>query len=317
MFVKEIRMKKQKVIKICVIAAVAAGCILLAAGWVHFAVLYSENQADESYISTDGEVERILRGILINNARFANGEDAAVTYDFDCPEYAELREKYDLGRLAGDGTEFEKGCRLMHAFSPRLAHGGSYGDDGIAMNSLELLEYSLDKPNHTINCRCKSQIFGEMCLSLGIYAKKVWIMPYSQLDDECHVVTEIYDSSYGKWIMLDFTNELYFTDENGTPLSVTEIREGLINGETMKYMSTESGSAEEIPEDDTTADRLYYLKNTAYFYTLTENGFGEQGACYYLVPEGASEEFTAAIVGENDRIISPGSFNAAPCFANE
>lgn len=305
-------MKKRSVKKAVIIAILSIAVLLLAAGWVHFVVLYSDIQSDKSYISTDDEVDKILRGILQNNARLSDGADADITYDFNCPEYAELKTKYNLEQLAGSGTELEKSARLMHAFSSRLAHGGSYNSDGIKMNSLDLLEYCLDKPEHTINCRCKSQLFGEMCLSLGIYARKIWILPYSQLDDECHVVTEIYDTSCNKWIMLDFTNEMYFTDENGTPLSVTEIRDSLINDTPMKYMSTESGTATAIPSGDTTATRIYYLKNTAYFSAMKTNSFGEQSGRYYLLPAGITEELRTELVGENGVVVSAESFDKSP-----
>ncbi|MGN1188902.1 MAG: hypothetical protein ACI4SL_00735, partial [Candidatus Ornithospirochaeta sp.] len=88
-----------------------------------------------------------------------------------------------------------------------------------------ILEYSLDNKKNGINCRNKAQIFNEMMLSLSIYSRKVWIMPYSSYDDECHVVNEIWDSSLNKWIMLDISNNAYWIDENDVPLSLLEIRE--------------------------------------------------------------------------------------------
>ena len=37
----------------------------------------------------------IYRGILCNNQSFQLGKQAQVEYRFDCPEYAELKEKAD------------------------------------------------------------------------------------------------------------------------------------------------------------------------------------------------------------------------------
>ena len=46
-------------------------------------------------------------------------------------------------------------------------------------------------------------------LALGIYARKVWIMPNSGYDSDCHVVNEVWDSTLNKWVMLDITNNQY------------------------------------------------------------------------------------------------------------
>ena len=34
--------------------------------------------------------------------------------------------KYDIEKIAGDGTEFEKALKLMDAFSPRLTHNSYF-----------------------------------------------------------------------------------------------------------------------------------------------------------------------------------------------
>ncbi len=70
-------------------------------------------------------------------------------------------------------------------------------------------------------------------MSLGIYARRVKIMPYSPYDFDNHVVVEIYDK---KWIMLDPTTDGIFIDENRTPLSLLEIREKLANDKFVAYV---------------------------------------------------------------------------------
>ena len=56
----------------------------------------------------------IYRGILCNNQSFQLGKQAQVEYRFDCPEYAELKEKYHLNEIAGNGTELEHSVRLLN-----------------------------------------------------------------------------------------------------------------------------------------------------------------------------------------------------------
>ena len=144
------------------------------------------------------EVQRqlfdIYSGILFNNQNFSSGKQEKISYAFDCPEYKTLISKYHIDQTAGEGTALQRAERLLHWMSPRLKHKSDY-DNHVPMNSLDLLEYSLGRPEHGINCRNKSILLTECCLALGIYARRVYIMPYSPYDMDNHVVTEIYDLS--------------------------------------------------------------------------------------------------------------------------
>ena len=168
---------------------------------------------------------RIYSGILFHNQTFAEGNpDAQIRYDFSCPEFVTLRETYDLERIAGKGSDFARAKRLLHHLAPRLHHSSWY-DNHVPCNALDLLEYSFGKPDQGINCLNKSKTLAECCLALGIYARRVSIMPFSPYDFDNHVVTEIYDRELKKWIMLDATTDGYFVDENKTPLSLLEMQE--------------------------------------------------------------------------------------------
>ena len=107
----------------------------------------------------------IYRGILCNNQSFQLGKQAQVEYRFDCPEYAELKEKYHLNEIAGNGTELEHSVRLLKYLAPKLTHSAWY-DNSVPCNGLALLEYSLEQPEHGINCLNKSKILEECCLAL-------------------------------------------------------------------------------------------------------------------------------------------------------
>ena len=144
----------------------------------------------------------IYTGILFNNQSFAAGPGAGeITYDFACPEYRTLVERYGIDRTAGEGTAFDRSVRLLHWMAPRLTHKGDY-DNHVPVNALDLLEYSLDNPAQGINCVNKAKILAECCLALGIYARRAHLMPYSPYDGDNHVVTEVYDPEKG-WVMLD------------------------------------------------------------------------------------------------------------------
>lgn len=237
------------------------------------------------YLQTKEQIYIMEAGILNNNSEFYKGEDIKINYDFDNPAYEKLIKDYKIQEIAGNGTEFEKSLKLMNEFAPRLYHKSDY-DSSIEISAIPLLEYSLDNRKHGINCRNKAQILNEMCLALGIYSRKVWIMPNSSYDDECHVVNEIWDTSLDKWIMFDITNNQYWVDENGMPLSILEIREKgskkefctpVMPGDDLKDLSKLKKKYEN--------EFIYIMKNMAYMQYFDSYSINEEATTYILFPK--------------------------------
>ena len=229
----------------------------------------------DSYLQDTDEIYVMESGILRNNLEFAEGEDFAFRYDFENEEYPRLIAAYGIDKIAGEGSGFEKALRLMNEFAPRLTHKSNY-DNHVDMNAMALLEYSLNDRSRGINCRSKAQILNEMCLALGIYARKVWILPYSAYDTDCHVVNEVWDDTRGKWIMLDITNNEYWVDGNGEPLSVLEIRrKGALREFCTPVEAGDSLSDLAALRKKHTAEFLYIMKNMVYTQYCSVNTVGE------------------------------------------
>lgn len=252
--------------------------------------IYQAFYGFDSYLQSPEEIYIMEAGILRNNLEFHDGTEYKIEYDFTHESYTQLKSKYKIVNTAKEGTEFERALRLMNEYAPRLKHE-SYYDNHVAMNALDLLEYSLDNSKQGINCRSKAQILNEMCLSLGIYSRKVWIMPYSGYDNDCHVVNEVWDSKLNKWVMLDITNNEYWVDENNVPLSVLEIR----NKAALREFCT---PVEERDKTDNlqklkkkhTGDFLYIVKNMVYMEYCTGYTVGETEETYLLLPENIPTE---------------------------
>lgn len=256
-----------------------------------------------SYLQQVDEIYTMESGILLNNLELAQGEDIEITYDFENAEYAKLIEQYHIDETAGEGTEFERAKRLMHEYGPRLIHKSTFTEP-IEMNALDLLDYSLDNKKHGVNCRCKAQILNEMCLALGIYSRKVWINPYSSYDTDCHVINEVYDTSYQKWIMLDITRDEYWVDESGTPLSVLEIRE---YGANQVFCTPVKGyeSLKDLHKlkEKHMDDFLSIMKNMVYTQYFSNYSVGEGEVAYSLLPD---------TFDSSDYVISLESVTASP-----
>lgn len=231
---------------------------------------------DQENLQVQKNLFDIYSGILFNNQTFAgNGEKAKITYDFTCPEYKTLIEKYGIDKIAGEGTAFERSVRLLHWMSPRLKHKSDY-DNHVPFNSIDLLDYSLNKPEQGINCRNKAIILTECCLALGIHARRVYIMPYSPYDGDNHVVAEIYDPEMGKWVMLDPSVDTYFIDKNETPLSILEIRDNYAG---RRYAAAVEAGSNTAEKDALWKENIWYnayiCKNLFRFMVDGVNGFGQ------------------------------------------
>ena len=227
----------------------------------------------------------IYSGILFHNQEFSGGKEETIQYSFSCPEFAELREKYTLEKIAGKGSDFVRAKRLLHYLAPRLTHSPWY-DNHVPCNALDLLEYSLNQPEQGINCLNKSKILAECCLALGIYARRVAIYPYSPYDFDNHVVTEIYDRKLKKWIMLDLTTDGYFVDEQKTPLSLLELRDKFANDAFATFvLSTNRLKDLKKWKEKYAYYNAYICKNLFYFAVEQENRFGPGENFLYICPK--------------------------------
>lgn len=270
-------MKKRAKSLIVVLACLLAGSV----GFNIYLLFFSM----QSYLQDPDEIYTMEAGILRNNLGLRQVEDVTLIYDFHHENYTQLIETYEIDKIAGEGSEFVRAMRLMDEFAPRLHHDSWY-DNHIEMNALALLEYSLDHQNQGINCRNKAQILNEMCLALGIYARKVWIMPNSGYDNDCHVVNEVWDSTLDKWVMLDITNNQYWVDGDGIPLSVLEIR----TKGAMREFCTPVTVGENLRDLEKLKQRhisefLYIMKNMTYMQYCDVYTVGESETIYLLFPE--------------------------------
>lgn len=287
------------------ILLIAGGIVLIIGLCVSIGFnIYQVFYGFDSYLQSTDEIYIMESGILRNNLKFHEGTDYELKYNFSHENYDKLKNEYDLEKTAKSGTEFERAVRLMDEYAPRLKHKSDYNNH-IPLDALSLLEYSLDNKSHGINCRSKAQILNEMCLSLGIYARKVWIMPYSKYDGDCHVVNEVWDGALNKWIMLDITNNEYWVDENNTPLSILEIRKKAALQEfcTPVEVGDKTNDLSGLKEKHI-GDFLYIVKNMVYMEYCTEYTVGESKEFYLLLPQNVPTDYEF-IISENSVERSP------------
>lgn len=217
----------------------------------------------------------IYCGILFHARQFEPGAEIAFRYDFDCPAFAELKRRYPIERIAGRGGDFERALRLCRWLAPRLLHKSDY-DNHVPCNSLALLDYCFEKQDVGINCLNKAKVLAECCLALGIYARRLCLLPQSPYDMDSHVVTEVYDRRLSKWVVLDPTTGGYFS--NGRePLSCLEVREAFAEMAPVSIvLNRQNPKNLDAIQQRNLEDNWYYAKNHYYFTVETVSTFGEQ-----------------------------------------
>jgi len=141
--------------------------------------------------------------------------------DFSAPELAELREKYSLDTLAGEGTPFEKAVRLMDWLTTHVRHDGSCNPEG-SRCAMTALAYAFDQPEKGVNCSWLAMILTECLLSLGIPARTIDIVPFAPYDADNHVITHVWTGV--QWVMLDPTTNSYAMNKDGNLLDVFTLR---------------------------------------------------------------------------------------------
>jgi hypothetical protein len=214
--------------------------------------------------------------ILKDNGDFA--KPVKFEYDFSHPKLAELRNKYGFANIAGKGDTQSKAINLLNWLCKGTHHKGY--DSHIELNALALLEYTYNKgPENGVNCANLSVILSEMCLSVGIQARALWLYPANPNDYDNHVVVMVWAPERSKWIMLDPSFNVYFSDEAGNVLSPMEAREGIAQGSKLKLNQDSKISYVEYVN--------YMAKDMFYFNSATKTSFGTFSGQYeraYLCP---------------------------------
>lgn len=231
------------------------------------------------------EIEYLYLGILNNYSELKEEKAASLIYDFNCNEYEELISKYHFDDIIKGESDFTKACSLLHYLAPKLYHSSFY-DNHIECNSLKLLEYSFENKEHGINCLNKSKILSEILLAFNIYARRVFIHPFSPFDFDSHVVVEMFDKSLNKWIMIDPTTDGYFVDENNIPLSMIEIRNNFISNKFQTFIASNSRSRDLNKQKVKNEEiNLYFMKNCFLISFEEYNGFSKkEGEAITLLP---------------------------------
>ena len=139
----------------------------------------------------------------------------------------DLREKYKLDSVAGNGDEISKIINLMGWVHNTVRHSnGTYPPDRHADAMIEFCKIE----NRGGNCRVLATILNETYLAMGFKSHFVTCLPLSKTDHECHVINCVFSKTLNKWVWMDPTFDTWVKDEKGNYLDIEEVRERLVKG---------------------------------------------------------------------------------------
>ena len=164
---------------------------------------------------------------LTKRDKFQNNEDPFVTNIDNITSYRDFHKqitnKFKLSNIATDNSDFEKVLQILNWLKEHTFYNGAQIIP-ICDNTLDILNYSFDKPfKNAINCRLKAIAFADCLVAVGIKAYPVCMI--STKFKSCHFTCQAYISELDKWCVFDPSFGCWFSNSNGTPIDIFEMRE--------------------------------------------------------------------------------------------
>ena len=235
----------------------------------------------------------------------------------DSARAREIRDYFQLDSLYDAGADtWTKALAIGQFVASNIPHDNQE-EWPEHVNAIGLWEYTKNVAP-AFNCRLHSLLAFELFLAAGIDARYVTCLPEDREDNDCHVVNEVWLPELGKWAMIDTDmGGHYFSDANGTPLSLKEMRDHYISGEEMILYPQFKENGKKKKDH-----RAYMAKNTYWFYCWETLSYNQEdgdnrgrpiGRAILLVPPGF-EPF----IQYNEQVITSDAdtFWAAPTKAN-
>ncbi|MDR1756376.1 MAG: transglutaminase domain-containing protein [Culturomica sp.] len=185
--------------------------------------------------------------------------------DSSAVDLVDLRRTYHLDSIAGSGDEISRIKNLMFWVHNNVSWDGSHFPP-CAKNAKALIAYYQNE-QRGVNCRMMSMILSEIYLACGFKSRFITCMPKDSTDNDCHVISIVWSETLEKWIWMDASFGAFVSDENGTLLSIEEVRERIIE-EKKVALNPEASVREEYYLG-------YYMPKNLYWFSCSDvSAFG-------------------------------------------
>lgn len=214
-----------------------------------------------------------LEKLKRSNAYRPEAEDIIPKFEYQPKEHHNLqrvRDYFKLDTIPGKDNELEHIKNLLHFVHDNIRHDGSRMTI-CEFDAIDLYNYYKATGNG-VNCRMLAITLCDIYLAMGYKARVVTCLAADPNDPDCHVINSVWSETMQKWLYIDPTMDAWVMDENGTMLSIAEVRERLIDGRELVLCPTanwnhESPQTKEYYLETYMAKNLYYqvCKKRSYF----------------------------------------------------
>lgn len=247
------------------------------------------NDKDLQSLHKDKRFQKLLQTIKENTKievlRKSNAYDFADMSEIPQFQYQTIDEKnlqrvreyFKLDTIPGKDDELTHIKNLLHFAHDNIRHNGS----NMAIcefDAIDIYNYNRSTGNG-VNCRQLALSLCDMYLSMGYKARVVTCLPADPNDYECHVINAVYSETLNKWLYIDPTMDAWVMDENGTMLSIAEVRERLINDQPLVLCETANWNHEN-PQSKEYYLETYMAKNLYYFVCKNRSCFNQESIYY-------------------------------------
>lgn len=259
--------------------------VLLVAAWLLARFVFRDQIATYlSGVQNDTYIE------LLRKAEPYRADKASFRFEYiqDTARRRLTREYFRLDTIDNPTAEtWDRALALAHFVARNIPHANQSVQPE-RRNAIDLWEYTRNV-EPAFNCRLHSIMLHELLLACDITNRYVTGLPADSLDQDCHVVNIVWLPEHKKWAMVDSDMRAYVTDSDGTPLSLSQMRERYINGAAMEIHPL----LNEGQPFDYTYYRTYWSKNLYWFecaeqtsYDIETAPWDKRGRVVVLRPEG-------------------------------
>ncbi len=218
-----------------------------------------------------------LEKLKKSNAYKAEADGVIPKFEYQPKERLLLvRNYFQLDTIPGKDNELEHIKNLLHFVHDNIRHDGSRMTI-CEYDAIDLYNYHKATGNG-VNCRMLALTLCDIYLAMGYKARVVTCLSADPNDPDCHVINSVWSETLQKWLYIDPTMDAWVMDENGTMLSIAEVRERLIDGRPLVLCPTANWN-HESPQTKEYYLETYMAKNL-YYQVCKKRSFFNQESIY-------------------------------------
>lgn len=212
-----------------------------------------------------------------------NEADYVFAYQQDDVRAGEIREFFRLDTLySPSAATWDNTLNIARFVAANIPHANQTVQPE-TRNAIELWKHT-QEIEPAFNCRLHSIMLHELLLACGIVNRFVTCLPADPDDCDCHVVNIVWLPEAEKWAMIDSDMRVWVSDSENTPLSLAEMRERFVAGDTIEVHRL---FGENFSDGDYCS---YWAKNLYWFDCWEQTGYdkevGYEGRRIVLLPTG-------------------------------